>query len=45
MHQTTDDTTAPPHSQLGGDLDRYREFIVFHGNYIYPEYLVAYYRV
>ena len=32
-------------AETGGQVMRHREFIVFHGNYIYPEYLVAYYRV
>jgi hypothetical protein len=30
--------------ELGGWILRYREFVVFHGEYIYPEYLVAYRR-
>lgn len=42
--------TSPPilhHSllvEVGGKIARYREFIVFHGDRIYPEYLVAYQR-
>ena len=41
---------SPPvhhHSLLADNLDggaRYREFIVFHSEYIYPEYLLAYQR-
>ena len=41
---------SPPvhhHSLLADVMDvgaRYREFIVFHSEYIYPEYLVAYQR-
>ena len=30
--------------QLGPMINRYREFIVFHGEYIYPEYVIAYQR-
>lgn len=43
--------SSPPvihHSLLaetGGKIARFREFIVFHGDRIYPEYLVAYRRV
>ena len=33
---------SPP--QRGGFIKRYREFIVFHGEYIYPEYVIAYQR-
>jgi hypothetical protein len=42
--------TEPPlphHSllvELGGRIHRYREFVIFHGDQIYPEYLVAYKR-
>merc|ERR1712232_400142 len=42
--------TSPPllhHSllvEVGGRIARYREFILFHGDRIYPEYLVAYQR-
>ena len=32
-------------AETGGRVQRHREFIVFHGNYIYPEYLLAYQRV
>mmetsp|Transcript_66098 Transcript_66098/g.158113 ORF Transcript_66098/g.158113 Transcript_66098/m.158113 type:complete len:555 (+) Transcript_66098:63-1727(+) len=32
-------------AETGGKLKRFREFIVFHGERIYPEYLVAYQRV
>ena len=32
-------------AETGGRVQRHREFIVFHGNYVYPEYLLAYYRV
>ena len=41
---------SPPvhHHALIGDtgdqIDRYREFIVFHGDSLYPEYLLAYHR-
>jgi serine/threonine protein kinase len=41
---------SPPvhhHSLLADNLDggaRYREYIVFHSEYIYPEYLLAYHR-
>jgi hypothetical protein len=42
--------TEPPlhhHSllvELGGQIYRYREFVIFHGEQIYPEYVVAYKR-
>ena len=41
--------TPPVHhhsliAELGGRIDRYREFIVFHSEYIYPEYVLAYQR-
>mmetsp|Transcript_41200 Transcript_41200/g.86243 ORF Transcript_41200/g.86243 Transcript_41200/m.86243 type:complete len:622 (-) Transcript_41200:969-2834(-) len=29
----------------GYDVHRFREFVVFHGDYVYPEYLLAYKRV
>ena len=32
-------------AETGGRVQRHREFIVFHGNYVYPEYLLAYHRV
>jgi hypothetical protein len=32
-------------SEVGGTIQRYREFITFHGDRIYPEYLLAYHRV
>ena len=31
-------------AETGDKVDRYREFIVFHGDSIYPEYLLAYHR-
>lgn len=31
--------------ETGGQVDRYREFVVFHGDSLYPEYLLAYHRV
>lgn len=31
-------------AELGHHIDRFREFIVFHSEYIYPEYLMAYQR-
>ena len=31
-------------AELGGKIHRYREFIVFHGEYLYPEYVIAYQR-
>lgn len=43
--------TVPPEpfhallAETGGRIQRYREFITFHGDRIYPEYLVAYQRV
>lgn len=30
--------------ETGGSIQRYREFITFHGDRIYPEYLLAYHR-
>lgn len=30
--------------EIGGKIARYREFVLFHGDRIYPEYLVAYQR-
>ena len=30
--------------EVGGHIARYREFVVFHGEYVYPEYLIAYQR-
>lgn len=44
------DGSSPPihhHSllvEIGGKVMRYREFLVFHGDRVYPEYLVAYQR-
>ena len=38
---------SPPvsfHSLLGLAFPRFREFIVFHGEYVYPEYILAYQR-
>ena len=40
------DVSPPVHHhsllvELGGRVHRYREFVVFHGEYIYPEYLLA----
>jgi hypothetical protein len=32
-------------AEIGPCIARFREFIVFHGSYIYPEYLVAYQRM
>ena len=31
--------------ETGGEVHRYREVVVMHGDYIYPEYIVAYRRV
>lgn len=31
-------------AEIGGSLGRFREFITFHGEYVYPEFLVAYQR-
>ena len=31
-------------AEMGGAIGRYREFIVFHSEYIYPEYVIAYQR-
>ena len=31
-------------AETGGRIQRFREFIVFHGDRVYPEYLVAYHR-
>lgn len=31
-------------AETGGKIARFREFVVFHGDRIYPEYLVAYKR-
>ena len=31
-------------AELGPDLADYREFVLFHGEYIYPEFLIAYRR-
>merc|ERR1712019_271100 len=42
--------TTPPEpfhgllAEVGGRIQRYREFITFHGDRIYPEYLIAYQR-
>jgi len=41
-------STLPYHSLLvetGGAVQRYREIVLFHGERIYPEFLVAYQRV
>lgn len=38
---------SPPvnfHSLLGLGYPRFREFIAFHGEYVYPEYILAYQR-
>ena len=32
------------HPRTGGRIHRFREFIIFHGDRIYPEYVVAYRR-
>ena len=32
-------------AETGGRIARFREFIVFHGSYIYPEYLLAFQRM
>jgi hypothetical protein len=43
--------TSPPElfhgllGETGGALMRYREFVTFHGDRIYPEYIVAYHRI
>jgi len=43
--------TVPPEpfhallAELGGRIGRYREIINFHGDRLYPEYLIAYHRV
>jgi len=31
-------------AELGGNIARYREFVLFHGEYCLPEYLIAYHR-
>ena len=31
-------------AEKGGAVARFREFVVFHGEYVYPEYVVAYKR-
>jgi hypothetical protein len=31
-------------AETGESIKRFREFVVFHGNYVYPEYVVAYKR-
>jgi hypothetical protein len=31
--------------ETGGSIQRFREFVVFHGEYVYPEFVVAYKRV
>ena len=31
-------------AELGTQIVRYREFVVFHGEYVMPEYLIAYQR-
>jgi hypothetical protein len=31
-------------AELGGSIRRYREFVIFHGDHVYPEYVVAYRR-
>merc|ERR1712187_67981 len=44
-------TSSPPEhchglvAELGGRINRHREFITFHGDRTYPEYLIAYQRV
>jgi hypothetical protein len=35
---------TPHHSLRGTKFPRFREFIVFHADQLYPEYLVAYHR-
>ena len=42
-------TTPPVHfhsllAETGVKIQRHREFIVFHGEYLYPEYVIAYQR-
>jgi hypothetical protein len=41
--------TPPVHhhallAETGGRVDRYREFVVFRDEYVYPEYVLAYRR-
>ena len=31
-------------AELGSSIVRFREFVLFHGEYVYPEYLLAYHR-
>ena len=31
-------------AETGVTIQRYREFIVFHGEYLYPEYVIAFQR-
>ena len=31
-------------AELGSSIGRFREFVLFHGEYVYPEYLIAYQR-
>jgi len=31
-------------AELGGSIMRFREFVMFHGEYVHPEFLVAYQR-
>ena len=33
-----------PYDHLLGGLERFREFLTFHGNRVYPEYLITYER-
>eukprot|EP00931_Biecheleriopsis_adriatica_P064798 TRINITY_DN39491_c0_g1_i1.p1 TRINITY_DN39491_c0_g1~~TRINITY_DN39491_c0_g1_i1.p1 ORF type:complete len:692 (+),score=108.85 TRINITY_DN39491_c0_g1_i1:112-2187(+) len=45
---TVEGSSLPYHSLLvetGGILKRYREVVIFHGERIYPEFLVAYQRI
>jgi hypothetical protein len=48
LRQITGVTPPVHHHALVGEtgerIDRYREFIVFHGDSLYPEYLLAYHR-
>ena len=36
--------TLPPRIHVHQAFPRFREFIIFHGEYIYPEYVIAYQR-
>ena len=50
LPETESHTRQPIHYhslvvETGGDVHRFREVVVMHGDYIYPEYVVAYRRV